>query len=115
MSYQLTISGKGTSRPMVRKEAEALEALLQVIFPGLTILAIPLLCPECGCPVPDSGPCWHNRFEEETVTSEELEQALIPQEEERPTLAEMMEKEAQLRAKIETEWYGQPISPRGSK
>lgn len=78
MSYQITISGKGTSRPMVRKEAEALEALLQVIFPGLTILAIPLLCPECGCPVPDSGPCWHNRFEEETVTSEELERALIP-------------------------------------
>lgn len=78
MSYQVTIS-QGISRPMVRKEAEALEALLQVIFPGIVALVVPMLCDECGWPLPDSGPCWHDLFpEEETVTSEELEQALIP-------------------------------------
>lgn len=65
MSYQITISGKGSSGPMVKDEAAAWEALLRITFPGVTVLAIPMLCPECGEPLPDSGPCWHNLFEEE--------------------------------------------------
>lgn len=41
----------------------------------------PFLCPTCKDILPDSGPCWGCQFpeeKEETVTREELEQALIP-------------------------------------
>jgi hypothetical protein len=54
-------------------------------------------CPECGQILPESGPCWHNLFPEE-------------EEPVRLTLAEMMEAEAEFRAKVETELYGRPIS-----
>jgi hypothetical protein len=40
---------------------------------------------DCGEVLPESGPCWHNLFFEE---------------EERPTLAEMMERERQITAEV---------------
>jgi hypothetical protein len=76
--YQLTIDKEAVSRPMSKDEAAAWEAILRLNFPGVTILAIPVLCPECGTPLPDSGPCWHNLFEqEERLTGEELEAELF--------------------------------------
>lgn len=54
-------------------------------------------CPDCGEVLPESGPCWHNKFFEE-------------EEPPRLTRAEMMAAEAELRAKVEIELYGRPIS-----
>lgn len=77
-NYQIVIDGQDVSRPMDKEGADAWVVLLRVAFPGANIQAEPLTCPECGLMLPDSGPCWHNRFVEETVTSEEMLEALIP-------------------------------------
>lgn len=64
-NYQIVIDGQDVSRPMEKEEAAAWVGLLRVTFPGVNIQAEPLTCQQCGESLPDSGPCWHNRFEEE--------------------------------------------------
>jgi hypothetical protein len=93
--YQITIDKQAVSKPMSKDEAEAWEDLLRIIFPGTVILAIPVLCSQCGSPLPESGPCWHNRF---------------PEEEERPTLEEMMAAEAELTKQTEIRLFGKEIT-----
>jgi hypothetical protein len=76
-NYQLTIDGDNVSQPMDKDEAAAWLGLLRITFPGATILASLITCLDCGEPLPDMGPCWHNLFGFEEV-------------EPRPTLAEML-------------------------
>lgn len=95
-NYQIFIDDDPVGDPKNEEEAAAWDGLLTISFPGSTIESRPVVCPECGESMPDSGPCWHNLFEEEYHP--------------RPTLAEMMEKEAEIRARVETELHGRPIS-----
>lgn len=57
-------------------------------------------CPECQSVMPETGPCWHNLFEEEET----------PEQRERLSRAEMLAAEDEIRAEVETGLYGRPIS-----